>query len=109
MGKHEGRTVIVTGGAGGIGSGICEVFAGEGAKVAVWDINGDGAAAIAEGLPNARSYQLDITDSAAVDEMVDRVLADLGSLDVLINNAGIIRVGDFTMSSRMRSGLSRSE
>jgi NAD(P)-dependent dehydrogenase (short-subunit alcohol dehydrogenase family) len=96
MGNHEGRTVIVTGGAGGIGSGICEVFAGEGANVAVWDMNGDGAAAIAGAVPNARPYQIDITDSAAVDEMVDRVLADFGRVDVLINNAGIIRVGDRT-------------
>ena len=96
MPSQDGRTVIVTGGAGGVGTGICEVFADQGANLAVWDLDGDRAAALADRLPRARAYQLDITDSDAVDAAVDRVEADFGRVDVLINNAGLIRVGDPT-------------
>ncbi len=80
--------MIVTGGAGGVGTGICEVFVDQGANLAVWDLDGDRAVELADRLPSARAYQLDITDSAAVDAAVDRVEADFGRVDVLINNAG---------------------
>jgi NAD(P)-dependent dehydrogenase (short-subunit alcohol dehydrogenase family) len=96
MAWHDGHTVIVTGGAGGIGSAICEEFAEEGAAVAIWDLDLDRATALAGRLPNARAYRVDITSSAEVDRAVDQVVADFGGVHVLINNAGISRVGDHT-------------
>ena len=95
-GKHDGRVVIVTGGGGGIGSAICEEFARDGARVAVWDLDRAAAEAVASPLDGARAYEVDITDSAAVDAATGAVVRDLGGLHVLINNAGISRVGDHT-------------
>jgi NAD(P)-dependent dehydrogenase (short-subunit alcohol dehydrogenase family) len=92
----EGRTAIVTGGAGGIGSAICDELAREGATVAVWDLDGARAAELAARIPRAQAYEVDITDSASVDRVVGLVLADHGSIDTLINNAGVSRVGDHT-------------
>jgi NAD(P)-dependent dehydrogenase (short-subunit alcohol dehydrogenase family) len=92
----EGRIAVVTGGAGGIGSAICEELAREGATVAVWDMDGAKAAELAATIPRAQAYEVDITDSAAVDRVTAQVLADHGRIDTLINNAGISRVGDHT-------------
>jgi NAD(P)-dependent dehydrogenase (short-subunit alcohol dehydrogenase family) len=92
----EDRTAIVTGGAGGIGSEICEQLAREGATVAVWDLNGERAAELAAKIPKAQAYEVDITDSAAVERVAAQVRADHGSIDTLINNAGVSRVGDHT-------------
>ena len=92
----EGRIAVVTGGAGGIGSAICEELAREGATVAVWDMDGAKAAELAATIPHAQAYEVDITDSAAVDRVAAQVLADHGRIDTLINNAGISRVGDHT-------------
>ncbi|MBL8382481.1 MAG: glucose 1-dehydrogenase [Burkholderiales bacterium] len=86
------KVVIVTGGAGGIGSAVCERFAAEGARVAVYDLKGDAAAALAAKLgaggARAAGYAVDITDAAAVEAAVARTEAELGPVDVLINNAG---------------------
>jgi NAD(P)-dependent dehydrogenase (short-subunit alcohol dehydrogenase family) len=62
----------------------------------IWDLDLDGATAVASRLASARAYAVDITDSAAVDRAVEDVRADLGRVDILINNAGISRVGDHT-------------
>ena len=84
------KVVIVTGGAGGIGGAICERLAAEGARVAIFDLNGDAAQALASSIGGARAlaYTVDITDAAVVDSAVARVEADLGPVDVLVNNAG---------------------
>src|SRR4051794_38873420 len=92
----EGRVAVVTGGAGGIGSAICEELAREGATVAVWDLDGGKAAELAGQIAGAQAYEVDITDSAAVDRVVVQMRADHGRIDTLINNAGISRVGDPT-------------
>ncbi len=87
--RFEGRTVVVTGGGGGIGGAICRRFAGEGAKVAVLDRAADAAGATAGAIgPAALAVTCDITDRASVDAAVERVTAELGPIDVLVNNAG---------------------
>lgn len=92
MRRFEGKTVIVTGGGGGIGGATCLRFAQEGAKVAVFDINPEAAektvAAISEAGGQAAAFQVDITDRASVDAGVAKVEETLGPIDVLVNNAG---------------------
>jgi 3-oxoacyl-[acyl-carrier protein] reductase len=93
MGKLDGRVAIVTGAASGIGRGIAEAFAEEGAAVAIADKNEQGAQSVADGIAGcggrAIAVQVDVTDEAFVGAMVERVLADLGRIDILVNNAGI--------------------
>lgn len=86
------KVVIVTGGGGGIGAATCKRFAKEGAKVAVWDINGEAAEttanAIADAGGTARAVTCDIADYAGVQTGVADTEAALGPVDVLVNNAG---------------------
>ncbi|MBB3693516.1 SDR family NAD(P)-dependent oxidoreductase [Sphingomonas sp. BK580] len=84
----RGKKILVTGGATGIGAGLVEAFARQGAKVAFVDVNaaaGEALAAKLEGAPLFRGC--DLTDVAALPAMVDEIAAALGGLDVLINNA----------------------
>lgn len=88
-----GRTALVTGAAQGIGRAIALRLAGEGAKVAVADIDGDAAAAAveaAEGL-ELLAVPLDVTDPASVQAGVARVVDAWGTVDILVNNAGVTR------------------
>lgn len=86
------KVVIVTGGCGGIGAALCERFAQEGAKVAIFDLNAEGAGQVAGNIQAeggvAASYGVDITDYPAVAAAVARVESELGPVDVLVNNAG---------------------
>jgi len=90
--KLKDRATIVTGGASGIGRAIAEACAREGARVAVVDLNGDGAretvAAIEKAGGAAAAWRVDITDVAAVDRMTDEVAARWGGVHVLVNCAG---------------------
>ena len=90
--KLKDRATIVTGAASGIGRAIAEACAREGARVAVVDLNGDGAretvAAIEKAGGTAAAWRVDITDVAAVDRMVDEVVARWGGVHVLVNCAG---------------------
>jgi len=78
-----GMTVLITGGASGIGAAVAERFAAEGAKVAVLDrdVSGVGERFVA--------VKADVTDDASVRAAVEAAVTELGGLDVLINNAGI--------------------
>jgi len=93
------KVVVVTGGAGGIGAALCRRFVGEGAKVAVCDIRFDAAKALADELARggeiARAYGPDITEDVAVRKAVAQVEAELGPVDVLVNNAALNRPGPF--------------
>jgi 2-hydroxycyclohexanecarboxyl-CoA dehydrogenase len=88
----SGKTVVVTGGGGGIGGATCRRFAAEGAAVAVFDINlaaaGRTAAAIAAEGGKATPFACDIADHEAVGAAVAEVTSSLGPIDVLVNNAG---------------------
>ncbi len=97
MSELAGKVVLVTGGGSGIGAGIAQVLAGSGATVAIGDLNGDTAAAVAKGLPGAAhlGLRLDVTDRASTGQAVTQVEQQLGPVDVLVNNAGISSVAPF--------------
>ncbi|MER5671893.1 SDR family NAD(P)-dependent oxidoreductase [Pseudonocardia alni] len=96
MNRYTGQTVLITGAGQGLGRAMAHRFAAEGAAVMVAEINPATGAELAAELTaehgvTAGSHVLDVTDSAAVDEWVAGVHDDRGRIDVLINNAGIIR------------------
>ena len=84
----ERRVAVVTGGARGIGAGICARLAADGFAVAVLDLDGAGAKAMAESLPEASAHEADVTSHPAVGGAVREVLDRWGQIDVLVNNAG---------------------
>ena len=89
------RTAIVTGGASGIGAATCRRLAAEGARVAVTDMNLDGATSVA-GEIDGRAYELDVRSSDSVATAVSAVEEEIGPVDVLVNNAGYDEWGFFT-------------
>ena len=89
----QGQTAIVTGGASGIGHGICLVLAERGANIVVADLNTQGAegvaAQVAELGRESMATPLDVTDPTSIDAMTEAVLARFGGIDILVNNAGV--------------------
>jgi 3-oxoacyl-[acyl-carrier protein] reductase len=85
----DGRIALVTGGGSGIGEAISRRFAAEGATVVVNDVTVDRAKAVASTLDSSHAVGADVSDSAAVDAMFDEVRDRFGTLDVLVNNAGV--------------------
>jgi len=86
------RIAIVTGGASGIGRSLCAALVRAGDTVIVADVNGVGAAEAAarmSGPGSAAPAELDVTDADAVRDLVERVHAEHGRLDLMVNNAGI--------------------
>lgn len=84
------RCAVVTGGAQGIGRAIAERFLAEGAKVCLWDADGDLAANVTDQMgENAYSKQLDVTDPDAVTRAAETTVSAMGGIDILVNNAGI--------------------
>lgn len=91
-----GKNALVTGGASGLGEGISHGFAEFGANVAIVDMNLEGAKAVANDLRDkygvkAIAVQCDVTDSQDVQSAVAEVAKELGSIDILMNTAGIAR------------------
>ena len=87
--KLEGKTALVTGAADGFGRAIAGRFVAEGARVAVVDINGDGAASVSRELgANATAITCDVSKATEVSAAVNEALADFGRLDIVVNNAG---------------------
>jgi 3-hydroxybutyrate dehydrogenase len=90
------RTVVVTGGASGIGLSLAEAFAAQGDRVAILDRDGAAAMAAAgalgKGQEVARGYACDVTSEARLQEVLDEATADLGHIDVLVSNAGFQHV-----------------
>ena len=103
MKKLDGQIVIITGGARGIGEGICKIFCNEGATVALWDILEDGKKTVNDiKADGGRIFfqKVDVTSQESVDNAVVNIIKIHGKIDVLINNAGIIRDRSFLKMTR---------
>lgn len=93
-GLLRGRRALVTGAGSGIGEGIARAMSRAGAFVIAADINGEAALRTAVSIgADAAAFPLDVTDRAAADALAQRIQAELGPIDTLVNNAGIIRRG----------------
>jgi len=96
MSTLDNRVVIVTGGAGGIASGIGKAILEAGGRVALMDLDRARVGAAADALDagdRAIGVAADVTDPASLETAFDAVLAEWGRLDGLVNNAGIVRLG----------------
>ena len=88
------RVALVTGGARSLGRADAQVLAGEGCRIAIVDLNAEGAAEAAQSIEaaggGARGYECDIRQAAQVAAVVGQIERDLGAVDICVNNAGII-------------------
>lgn len=94
-GRFDGKVAFVTGGSRGIGKGIVQLFAEEGAKVAFIDLNEEALAETTNEL-REKGYEVyskvaNVTDSGQVEQAMKEVHDTFGSVDILVNNAGVIR------------------
>ncbi len=93
--RFKDKVVIVTGGANGIGRSVAEQFAKEGAQVAIWDLADEAGEKLAADI-NVRNEialyrHVNVTQSEDVDTAVEELIGEWGKIDILINNAGILR------------------
>lgn len=94
-GRLRDKVAIITGAASGIGRAAAELFAREGARVGLLDVDEEGGRARAEEIgDSARFYSCDVGDRRAVAAAFDAAANELGQIDILFNNAGIAHVGN---------------
>lgn len=90
----KNKTVVITGGGNGIGEALCQAFADAGAKVVIADVELDAAHSVKAELDakghQCLAMQVDVSIEAEVDNMRDRAVEAFGSVDVLVNNAGVM-------------------
>ncbi|MBI6764394.1 L-iditol 2-dehydrogenase [Pseudomonas syringae] len=90
MKRLEGKSALITGSARGIGRAFAQAYIHEGARVAIADIDLQRAQATATELgPNAYAVRMDVTDQSSIDQAIAAVIAQVGKLDILINNAAL--------------------
>jgi 3alpha(or 20beta)-hydroxysteroid dehydrogenase len=87
-GALEGCKALVTGGAQGLGAGMAQALAAAGARVMIGDVQDDLAAEMAKGVDGSATH-LDVTDEASWEAAIGRTIDEFGSLNILVNNAGI--------------------
>lgn len=87
-GRLDGRVVVVTGAASGIGAAVARGAAAAGAKVACLDLDADGAGVVADSLPSAFAIGCDVTDLQSVEASFAAAVGHLGPVDALVNSAG---------------------
>ena len=97
--SFSGKTGIITGGAQGIGKAIARQFVDMGGKAVIVDINPETAARTCGELGNAVYYMVDLGDPEEVVRVFERIIAEQGKVEVLINNAGIVNTDDFAQLS----------
>ena len=95
MNRFNDKAIIVTGAASGFGTAIAKRFASEGASVMCADINAEGAKAVADSLPGAVSFGIDVTKPEQNDAMVKAAVDAWGKIDVLCCNAGAPHKGSY--------------
>jgi NAD(P)-dependent dehydrogenase (short-subunit alcohol dehydrogenase family) len=98
--RYEGRSVLVTGAAQGIGRAYAGAFAAEGASVTIADIDGDLARAAAKDIDGSLAVAVDVADEASVAAMVGACVDRFGGVDVLVNNAGL-HMGKYNLCSTL--------
>ena len=92
--KLENKVAVVTGAASGMGKAIAELYAKEGAKVIVADLNLEGAEAVVQNIVEnngvAKAVQSNVAKQEDIENMIDTAVKEYGTLDILVNNAGIM-------------------
>ena len=90
MKRLEGKSALITGAARGIGRGFAEAYIAEGATIAIADINLEAASQTAAELGDAAyPVQMDVADQGSIDAAIERVVAQAGKIDILVNNAAL--------------------
>ena len=103
MGRMQGKACVVTGGARGIGEGIVRRYVDEGARCVIADIDVEAGEKLASELGGAAIFvRCDVTSEADITSAIETCRASFGSLDVMINNAGVVgvqgRIGDTSLA-----------
>lgn len=87
--KLEGKVAIVTGAASGMGKAIAELYAKEGAKLLLADLNFEGVQEVASQV-GAKALKVNVAEASDIEKMIDTAVEEYGTLDILVNNAGIM-------------------
>ena len=93
MKRLEGKRIVITGGAQGLGAALSERLAAEGAKVVIGDLNLEGAQKTASGIDGAEAFHLNVTDFESCEQFMAQANEYLGGIDVFVSNAAILFSG----------------